>query len=53
MFFDVNEGQSYLYCEVCKIEWCLACDMVYHVEKPVLKYKKRSARPSFSVKSRH
>ena len=33
MFYNVNEGQSYLYCEVCKIEWCLSCDMVYHVEK--------------------
>ena len=32
LFFREDENQSYHACPMCGIEYCLRCDMVYHVE---------------------
>lgn len=33
MFMREDENQTYHQCEMCGVEYCLRCDMVYHVEK--------------------
>ena len=32
MFFKEAENQTYHFCPLCGIEYCLACNIVYHVE---------------------
>ena len=33
MFIKDDETQTYFFCSSCGVEYCLRCEMVYHVEK--------------------
>ena len=33
LFFKEQEDQTYHHCPQCNVDYCLACNMVYHVEK--------------------
>jgi len=50
LFFKESEAQTYHYCPICNTEYCLKCEIVYHVEQSCEEVQAEKLRKALEAK---